>query len=202
MTTKPPPPSAPRKKVTKRKVRKKAKRRKGQGIRPPGRPHECTPRVIDRIVEACGVLAPWTAAAAYAGKSVEAVYGWLARGREACQAAGLDPDALPEEAAALVEKGEQPFVQLLQRTTCARAEMEVSLLAGIALHAKGGQLFNAQGEPVGAPVVSDWRAGSKLLAIRNPEHYAEKRRHEISAPDGAPLEVQIYMPELESEDEG
>ena len=79
--------------------------------------------------------------------------------------------------------------------------MKVSLLAGIALHAKGGQLYDDKGEKVGSPVVSDWRAGSKLLAVTDPQEYAEKRRHEISAPDGAPLEVQIYMPALESEED-
>lgn len=202
---KPPPPSAPRKKakrkVTKRKVRKKANRRKGSG-RPQHRPHECTPWVIDRIVEARGVLASWADAAAYGGKSEAGVMHWLARAREACETAGLDITRLPLDAAEKVTLGERPFVELLERSTRARSEMKVSLLAGIALHAKGGQLYDENNKKVGKPVVSDWRAGSKLLAITDPQHYAEKRRHEISAPDGAPLEVQIYMPALEDSDDG
>jgi len=76
------------------------------------------------------------------------------------------------EQAALEGAGE-PLVQFLQRTTRAREQGRVALVAAIRTAA-----------------ADDWRAAAWMLERMEPEAWAAKQKLEHSGPDGAPIRTE------------
>jgi len=181
--------------------------------RPPGRPHRCLPKVIDDVVQALTISASYRDAAEYADISERTLHNYLERGRLALANVGADFDDPPdvEDLSTLVPEEDQCFVRLLQSATRARARGNISLLAIAHKAAKGGAVYeqrvNDDGETERVQVgyvQPDARTALKLLAVRQPREYAEKRQVEVAGEGGGPLGVQLFLPELEggSDDEG
>lgn len=201
--------SAPRRKKAPAKKRPPVKR-ESKATRPPGRPHRCVPGVIDDVCTALGLSASNKDAANYAGISGDALQIYFRRGREALEAIGLDPDEPPDQAweHADLHDSERPFVQMLTRAIRARARGNVGLLATVHKAAKGGAVFEDRVDPETGKVARvqvgfvapDWRAAAKLLAVRQPRDYAEKRQVTIGGETGAPIGVQTFLPVLEGDE--
>jgi hypothetical protein len=152
--------------------------------------------VIARLCHALGNFASNRDAAFYAGIGPRTFNRWENRATDAFKAAGLDPeqqlefpetegdDGQPGQAEweSLVEEEERIFCRFWLLTRRARSTGNVKALENIVEHSK-----------------LDWRAGAKLIAIRDPDNYAETRRMEHSGPKGEPVGVRIYLPEEEEE---
>ena len=159
--------------------------------RPPHRPHGCSRKRIDLIVQALMVCASNKDAAGFAGITATTFNSWQNRGKAAFEAAGLEPDELVDEGDPIddgdrkkrepewlssMEEKERPFAVFLGETRRARAAAAVGILANIRQAAR-----------------VDWKAGAKLLAIRDPANYAERRLHEHSGSksDAAPVRIVV-----------
>lgn len=170
--------------------------------RPIGRPHTCTPDVIERVCEALSVCASWNDAANYAGKNQKTVMEWKRRGREAVEAEGINPDDMPDDVHMRVRDPYlRPFAQFYQLTARARASAHVGLLAAAYKCSTGGPVYDEHGKLLHT-ITPDGRVGLKLLAMRSRD-YVEKRHHEHSGPHGSPIAVTVYdairVPEEESD---
>ena len=86
----------------------------------------------------------------------------------------------------------------------------IGLLGSWNKAARGGAIWETKpGTEGGKPEVvqvgfvePDWRAAHKLLAVRDPKAYAEKRQIELAGPDGGDLSVgvRLTLPVLEGDD--
>ena len=202
--------SSPRRKKA---TKKKATPEKHPAKRPPHRPHRCLPTVIDDVVTALGISASWKDAAEYAGISERTIHNYLERARLALHDSGIDADDPPGDVELLSEavpESERPFVRLLQRATRARARGNIGLLAIAHKSAKGGAVWERRLDPndptktievqVGF-IEPDARTALKLLAVRQPKDYADKRQIEVAGEGGGVLGVQLFLPELEGDPE-
>lgn len=208
--------SAPRrrKKAAKKAPAKRASDRKAarehKASRPIGRPHRCVPKVINDVVTALGVSSSNADAANYAGISGTCLQTYFERARKALVDVELDPDEPPDEAWTHkdLHDEERPFVEMLTRCIRARARGRIGLLAIAHKCAKGGAVFEERVDPetgqrtqvqVGF-IEPDPRTALKLLAVRKPHDYAEKRQLALSAEGGAAIGVQLFLPVLEGEE--
>ncbi len=171
---------------------------KAEAESPLGRPHELTQKRIDDICTALGVCASIKDAAEFAGVAEATYHRWMERAKHAFQSAQLNPAELPPDWRAHVDPEEHIFCDLRERATRARADAKIGLLGSIVLAGKGGPLYDENGNVV-ANIDGDWRASAKMLAVRDPESYAERHKHELSGAGGEPLGVVIYLPEEEDE---
>jgi len=139
-------------------------------------------KVVKRICHALSVCASLADAARYGGIGPTTFHRWENRATAAFKAAGLDPDEMidaEEDWAPMVEQKEVPFCKFWVATRRARANGHVELLETIKEHA-----------------AEDWKAGAKMLAIRDPDNYAERRRHEHvmgSGSDAAPVKIVLEV---------
>lgn len=199
--------------VTKQPRKKRPTRKSGRKhrvSRKPGRPHMCTPRVIDAVCQALSVSASQGDAAAYAGISASSLQAYNERGRKALADAGIDPEAPPPEAwrDPAIEEGERPFTEMLCRSHAARARGNISLLAIAHKCAKGGPVYEERMNPETGRLEQvqvgylepDPRTALKLLAVRQPRDYAEKRQLAVTGEAGAAIGVQVFLPVLEGEE--
>lgn len=178
--------------------------------RKPGRPTRAqqTPSVITDLTEALADGCSVEAACHIAGIAPRTFYNWMTRAEdelarldELAQRARLSPDAEPPRP----RPSEEPFVQLLQTVTRARAGAQREMTRVLMKVAKGGYLIsrrpalNGDGLPVydsaGELVYEetyaqpDWRSAAHYLDRTFPRQWgkqAETHRIEIGAPDGAP----------------
>jgi hypothetical protein len=142
---------------------------------PPRGTHNLNLKKVDLICEALSKCASTEDAAKYAGIGERTYNYYMKRGVTEFELAGLDPEELPDDWEEIVDKKEWIFCVLYQCANLARAEAHVTLL---------GTMMDAAPE--------DWRAAAKLLAVRRPDHYAERRRFEHSGPKGKPISVDVY----------
>ena len=128
-----------------------------------GRPSAMTEQVVADIVNALAAGATVRAAAGAAGISERTYHSWRERGEQ--------------------EGADEAFLQFLQRTTRAREQGKVALVASIRRSANEG----------------DWRAAAWLLERLEPEAWAAKHVLEHSGLDGGPVPVDT-PPELDISD--
>jgi hypothetical protein len=150
-----------------------------------GRRHECSKRVIERCCKALSLMSTQKDAAHYAGISVATFCNYAKRGREAAEAAGLSPEDVgewPDNWRELIDPKALPFAEFLERTSRAQLDAKMRILEGIAEHG-----FRSDG---------DWRALAKLIAIRDPEGYAERKQldHAVSTGSSGPPRIVIEYP--------
>ena len=118
-----------------------------------GRPSAMTEQVVSDIVNALAAGAAVKAAAGAAGISERTYHSWRERGEQ--------------------EGADEAFLQFLQRTTRAREQGKVALVASIRRSANEG----------------DWRAAAWLLERIEPEALAAKHILQHAGPYGGPAPV-------------
>lgn len=160
-----------------------------------GRPALLTPDAHKKLVEATGVGAPMSVAAAYVGVSDRTFERWMRRGYDAEQ---LEVDGQP------VPEDEQPFLALYKEVVQARSQAAVKSVVNIQRVAQGGQVTEETTkkyrDPETGAVVEektikrtapDWRASAWYLERQHRQHFGRDKelQVEMSGPGGGPVEV-------------
>jgi hypothetical protein len=132
------------------------------------------------IEELCGYLEEGTTiktAATLAGISERGYHLWKKRGRE-------EIDRVDESPRRSVRKSERMYVEFVKRTEQARRK---------AVRKRVENVRDAGKE--------DWRAAAWMLERMDKENWTKKERHEISGPDGGPVEHSFawYDPDQEGD---
>lgn len=91
----------------------------------------------------------------------------------ACTLAGVSTDTV-NDWVKRGARGEEPFVGLAQDISKAKATAEARLVQSVVRAAHEDK---------------DWRAGRFLLQVRKPKEYTERKRLELTGPDGEPIET-------------
>lgn len=123
-----------------------------------GRPHMCTPKVIQRVLEATNNHATSEVAAAWAGLATSTFYKYLAAGRDERERilAGGKP-----------AKGKAPFVEFADAVEKGRGQSAMSALAVIK-----------------SASVESWQAAAWLLERTRPKEYARRFVPELPSEEG------------------
>lgn len=126
-----------------------------------GRPTKCTPERQKTICDALRDGVSIEGAAALAGCDDSAYYRWMQKGADAVER---------EEDGHTLSEREERYRDFYDAATRAIAESEAALV----------RMVRAQ-----AP--QDWRAAVEMLKRRFPQHWSEKRIHEMQGPGGGPI---------------
>lgn len=119
-----------------------------------GRPTLLTTELEEQILRAIRAGVPYKTAAEAHGIAYRTFQLWRVRGRDAL--------AIAEEHEQEIPKSEEPYVRFMQGVHRAREEGKAALVA----------LWRQA-------AATDWRAARALLAVYEPEAYAERSRHDV-----------------------
>lgn len=119
-----------------------------------GRPSLLTPELEEKILRAIRAGVPFKTAAQAHGITYTTFQNWRVRGRDARARAEEHEQTIPDEDA--------PYVAFLDGVQRARDEGKAALIT----------LWRQA-------AATDWRAARALLAIYEPEVYAERSRHDV-----------------------
>ena len=105
--------------------------------------------------------------------------------KAACQRAGIDRETLRQ----WLLKGEA-------------GDKDYTAFSAAFAQAKGDRVAALAGHIRKSALDGDWRAASWLLAVTEPQDYAETKKQEISGPGGGPIQTaNVSLNELVNDDE-
>ncbi len=169
-----------------------------------GRPTKLTPEAHQTIVEAIQAGNYIETASAMAGIEKPTLYDWLKR--------GADERARVNKSARLrILKDERIYVEFSYAVAAAMGQSEARSLARIAFAGQNHRVVkHRQAVTKDGDVVDltdtwtefDWRAEAWRMERRFPERWGRKEKHEISGPDGGPVEIKTIADILGEEEDG